>query len=255
MILDKLRLCFKKIHKKDLELTERFLGSSPFHCAFWARRCLRLAIKDAAIYGSGRMLDAGCGLKPYKAYFKDKVDKYIGLDYSPKSDYLGNKADICGDMRRLPFKDNSFDTILCSEALEHIDTPEIVMNEFFRTIKKNGKLIITAPFIYPLHEGGNDFFRFTKMGLSSLVERYNFRIITTKTLCGSATTLATLLNVYLYEEWFMWNKVLYPLSILIRPLIWLLIFLINIIAIILEKGIRTKPSLLFNNLVVAKTVK
>ena len=250
--MDKLTLFLRNVRKKDLEITERFLGNSPFHSAFWARRQLRSAVKEAAIYGRGSLLDAGCGLRPYEGYFKDRVKSYLGLDYAPDSGYLGNKADIYGNIKNLPFKNNSFDTILCSEVLEHIDATDTAINEFYRVIKNGGNIIVTSPFIYPLHGGGEDFFRFTKKGLIAILERHNFKVLGSKAICGPAKTIAVLFNISFYEELFLYNRFLYFLGILIRPLLWLIVFLINVTAGIFEIVIKADQSIYFNSLIVAE---
>lgn len=252
MIVNNIESFFKKIHRKDVAITERLLGKSIFHSAFWARKRLDSAIRSASSLGKGRMLDVGCGLRPYERYFKDRVNEYIGLDHSPGSGYLGNKANIFGDIKKLPFKANSFDTILFTEVLEHIDSPDSAIDELSRVINEDGRIIVTSPFVYPLHGAKIDYFRFTEKGLISLLERHNFQILSSKIILGSAMTLAMLINIYLYEECFLWNRIFYPLSILIRPLILLMIFFVNIIGWILEKIIKLEPSLPFNHLIIAK---
>jgi len=243
----------KTIHDKDIELNRKVFSGTPFHCGFWASVSLRSAIAKSADHVNGCMLDAGCGLKTHKAFFSDNVKRYIGLDYSPTSGYLGNKADIYGDIKRLPFMDNSFDTILCSEVLEHIDRTDVAMGEFHRVLKIAGIIIITAPFMYPVHSCGADFMRFTRQGLVSILERNNFKVLDVKPLSGSAKTLAMLLNIHLVEECFLWNKFLYPISILIRPLIWIMAFLINIAGAIPDSIIRIDSAMPFGHLIIAKT--
>ena len=252
MAIDKLRLFFKRAQKKDQELTERILGNSPFHCAFLARRSLRSAIKAASGYAVGRMLDAGCGMKPYEKSFTGGVDRYIGMEYSPDSGYLGNKADISGDIKRMPFKRSFFDSILCTEVLEHVDAPDVAVKELYRVIKSGGRVIITAPFIYPVHGGKVDYFRFSQAGLVSLLERHGFNILEKKKICGSITTLGLLFNIHLHEECFVRNKFFYPLSIPLRPAILAVIFLVNVMAVALEKIVRIDSAMHFNNLIVAE---
>jgi 2-polyprenyl-3-methyl-5-hydroxy-6-metoxy-1,4-benzoquinol methylase len=49
------------------------------------------------------------------------------------------------DAQYLPFSDNSFDTIVCSEVIEHLDNPEKTLKEFNRVLRQKGKLVLTTP--------------------------------------------------------------------------------------------------------------
>lgn len=241
----------KSIHKKDNELTERYLGRTPLFAGFWARKGLSVNIKRSALYVKGVVLDAGCGNKPYRKYFKQGIADYIGVDYSPASGYMGNNADTYADINKMPFKCNSFDTVLCFEVLEHIEEPHMLLSEFKRVIKKDGKLLLSSPFAFPVHSDGVDYFRFTAKGLKSLIERNGFNVLRITPVCGSAMALAVLFNTYVYYGCFFWNRFLYPISIIIRPFLWLLMLLINISAWILDIVFRVN-FLPFGNLVIAE---
>lgn len=108
---------------------------------------------------SGFTLDLGCGGARYEKYFPNR----IGFDIQP-----GPKVDVVGDAHNLPFKDEKFDNILCTEALEHLHSPHIVIAEMERVLKRGGKLILSTRFIFPLHDIPHDYYRFTKYGLRYL---------------------------------------------------------------------------------------
>ena len=55
-----------------------------------------------------------------------------------------SKVDVLGDAQNLPFKDESFEVILCTEVLEHLKKPQLAVDEMKRVLKKGGKLILTA---------------------------------------------------------------------------------------------------------------
>lgn len=54
-------------------------------------------------------------------------------------------ADIKGDICNLPFKENSFDFILCNHVLEHINDDKKAMKELYRVLNKNGTAILQVP--------------------------------------------------------------------------------------------------------------
>lgn len=126
-------------------------------------------------YDSDRLtiLDGGCGENRYKKLFKSA--KFIGLDrgIGDKTwDY--SKIDVSGNLENLPFKNNSFDLIISIVTLEHVENPEKVLKEFYRTLKKGGKIFLIVPFMWEYHQIPYDYFRFTKSGIGRLLKRAKF---------------------------------------------------------------------------------
>lgn len=125
------------------------------------------------------VLDLGCGTSaPYAKYFPNR----IGFDA-----VSGGGVDIVGDAHRLPFENDKFDVILCTEVLEHIHSPEIAISEMKRVLKRQGKLILTTRFIFPLHDVPHDYYRYTKYGL-----KYLFREWEVMELKAETNTIETL---------------------------------------------------------------
>ena len=224
----------QEFHKWDLEATDRYIGGTLFHPGYWSRARRDQAIAGIAHNASGLLLDVGCGTKPYQKTFAPFVTRHLGLEYSPDSGFRGNKADLFGDAAYLPFGDQTVDTILCSEVLEHVPDPEKVLNEFARVLKPDGVLITTAPFIYPIHDA-HDYFRYSPDGLAVMMKRSGFTIDTVRPLSGTAVTLALLINIYVYSIGFMWTKWLYPFGVILRPLLLLLCLVCNIAGGIFER--------------------
>src|SRR3954467_5390396 len=96
------------------------------------------------------VLDIGGGdrfqkwLAPYKDLFKS-VD-YKSMDYDAKTG-----ADVIGDIHNIPLNDGTIDGIICSSVLEHVKDPIRAVNELHRILKKNGKIFVYVPSIYPYH--------------------------------------------------------------------------------------------------------
>lgn len=237
-------------HKKDIAWTDAFLYKTPFHVAFWVQKRIREAIIRNANFAHGTLLDVGCGRKPYELNFSKYVDRYFGMEYAPESGYRGNRADVASDASAMPFADQSIDAILCTEVMEHVENPEKVIEEFSRILKPNGIVITTAPFFYPIHDE-YDFFRYSDKGIAKIMERHGLEIVKIEPLSGTGLTVAIMFNFYLFELGFMWTKWLYPVGIILRPLLWLLISVVNVLGWVMEKAIPSKH-MAFNHLTVSR---
>ena len=76
----------------------------------------------------------------------------------------------------LPFDAGSFDTVLCTEVLEHVAEPFRAVNEIARVLRPAGHVILTVPLYFPLHEeAGMNFFRYTPYGLRHLLKAQVWR--------------------------------------------------------------------------------
>ena len=239
-----------KFHAKDIQWTDDYLVRTPFHPGFWTRTRLDKAITQAASLAHGTLLDVGCGTKPFEKLFLPYVERYIGLEYSPESGYRGNRADFCGDAGDLPLADSSVDTILCTEVMEHLPNPERAISEFARVLRPGGTIITTAPFFYPIHDA-YDFFRYTPDGLKAIMERHSLTVESVKPLSGTAITMAVMFNMYWYEIGFVWTKWLYPIGLILRPLLLLICFLVNVVGGIFEVLLPSNH-MSFNHLTIAR---
>src|SRR5215475_5807754 len=136
------------------------------------------ALKAAAPRARGKLLDVGCGDKQFENIFRPYVNEYLGVEYSVT--FSGTAAkfgmscpDCFYDGHRLPFADESFDTVLNIQVLEHTPHPFQLVAEMARVLKKNGVLILSAPFSFRLHEEPHDYFRYTPHGLRQMCKNVN----------------------------------------------------------------------------------
>lgn len=133
----------------------------------------------------GETLDLGCGNDIYKSYFPNCET----LDIEARPNVA---VDIIGDAHDLSMiGDNSYDTVLCAEVLEHLHTPSAAIAELYRILKPGGVLVLTTRFIFPLHDTPNDFYRYTKYGLTHLMK--DFEMVE---LVEEASTIETLAVLY-----------------------------------------------------------
>lgn len=144
---------------------------------FFIRKNLFKNINELAPLLTGRVLDFGCGAKPYRSSFVN-CDEYIGCDIAMSGHSHENEdVDCFYDGKTLPFQDESFDGIFSSEVFEHIFNLEEIIRELNRVLKPGGQMLITVPFVWNEHEQPYDFARYTSFGISDLLQRNGFEII------------------------------------------------------------------------------
>lgn len=173
--------------------------------------------------GKGRkIIDIGAGICQYENYFKNL--KYFSQDIenNPQKsiDYIGNIETLPSD---------SFDYILCTQVLEHLEDPNLAFKNFHRILKKNGKVFLTTIMTFEAHSIPNDYFRFTQYGLRYLAKQNGFRVIKINPQGGRFLVLAKELQV------------LWPRLIKKKEIIWLYylifslpLFIFNLILFLLD---------------------
>lgn len=93
--------------------------------------------QSASKYLSGRLIDIGCGTKPYKDLLAPYVTEHIGVDHQ---ETLHDKSNIdrFGTAYEIPANDGEFDCALCTAVLEHLEEPGLALKECRRTLKRGG---------------------------------------------------------------------------------------------------------------------
>jgi SAM-dependent methyltransferase len=135
------------------------------------RTCIWKAVQACAPKFSGHLLDVGCGRKPYRQFLLDNkyINEYTGLDIDTAIVYEdGIKPDFTWEGTVMPFKDNSFDTLMATEVLEHCPDPQRIVNEMKRVLKPGGLIFFTVPFLWNLHEVPHDEYRYTPFALKRI---------------------------------------------------------------------------------------
>jgi SAM-dependent methyltransferase len=145
-----------------------------------------------------KILDAGAGELRYKKYFNHC--KYVSNDLCVGDEAWYFKGiDIKSSIYKIPVKNNSFDYILCTQVLEHLEYPELAFKEFYRILKKGGKIILTAPLGQGEHQIPYDYFRYTQYGLKSLGKRNKLKLTYIKPQGGIFINLEYMLWVAIFQ--------------------------------------------------------
>jgi SAM-dependent methyltransferase len=167
---------------------------NPFYLA---RVGLRDGILELSPKLYGRLLDVGCGSKPYRESFE--VDEYIGLDIDSENARQRGVADYFYNGTSFPFEDESFDAVLCSQVLEHVFNSKEFIGEINRVLRPGGKVLLTVPFVWDEHEQPYDYARYSTFGLREIFEKNGFKWIEHRKTCADITIIAQLLNAYIFK--------------------------------------------------------
>ena len=148
-------------------------------------------------HARGKLIDLGCGKIPLYPLYIPHTEAILCTDWRislPQSQYLDftcNLADI------LPLSAETFDTIILADVLEHIPNPQGLWNEMNRILTPGGKLLLTVPFYYGIHEAPHDYHRFTEFALRRYASEAGFPLLELEPLGGSPEVLADLLGKHL----------------------------------------------------------
>ena len=211
---------------------------------YHARLGLRKAMSKFSSKLKGRLLDVGCGSKPYQELFA--VDDYIGLDIDSEASRNRKIADYFYDGKIFPFNENEFDSVLCNQVLEHVFNPDEFLSEIKRVLKPGGRLLLTVPFVWDEHEQPHDYARYSSFGLKALLDKNGFNVIGYKKIGADASIIFQLINAYLYKIIVKWPL---PIRVVITMS---LMSLFNLLGIMFGKLLPRNPDLFLDQIVLAE---
>ncbi len=213
---------------------------------FFVRYAYYKNIRNYIPYLKGRLLDFGCGRKPFEKLFS--VDEYIGIDIETTGhDHKNSKVDMYYDGKHLPFENETFDSLFCSEVLEHVFNPDEVLPELNRVMKKGAKILITTPFCWNEHETPYDYARYSSFGIKHLLEKHGFKIIVTKKSGNFARVNFQLWALYFFELFKKLGRTGHILSLFF-------IIPINLLGSVLLLILPKNDSVYFTNIVLAEKI-
>ena len=236
---------FKIFYRKE-QFNPKIIGLfiNPF---YFARKGLYQHVFDLIPNLKGKLLDIGCGTKPYENLCA--VDEYIGLEIDDEGNRNHSYADVFYDGKIIPFDDKIFDSILSNQVFEHVFNPNEFLQEINRVTKVGGKLLLTVPFVWDEHEQPYDYARYSSFGLKYILNEQGFEIVEHKKSNNGLEVIFQLLNDYIYKVTQTKNKYinLCIMLFLMAP--------INIVGVVLSLILPKNDDLYLDNIVLARKVK
>jgi SAM-dependent methyltransferase len=142
------------------------------------------------LHAKGDLLDLGCGKIPLYIAYRKLVSSATCVDWANTlhpNPHLDLECDINDP---LMFPDASFDTVILSDVLEHIRSPQDLLCEIRRVLRPDGVLLMNVPFLYWLHEEPHDYFRYTRHALQLLCKTSGLRVLHLEAIGGAPEALA-----------------------------------------------------------------
>lgn len=170
-----------------------------------------------ATHAKGRLADLGCGDVPLYGIYLDYVSDVFCVDW-PGSTHGAVYVDLFADLNEpLALEQESFDTVIASDVIEHLHTPQALFDSAARALRPGGKLIIGVPFFYWLHETPHDYHRYTRFALERMTMKAGLSTIELSSYGGVTDVLSDLATKAVASRPWIANSV-YWLTALMRAL-------------------------------------
>jgi ubiquinone/menaquinone biosynthesis C-methylase UbiE len=171
------------------ETLRKFIAEFPYE-----RESILAFVMKAAneVPAGARVADVGAGDAPFRELFRHA--KYATLDWGQSPHEGARAVDIVASADAIPVNDATFDAVLLTQVLEHVAEPLAVLQELHRILAPEGRLYLTAPLAWELHELPHDYYRYTSEGLRHLMQSAGFGDLTIEPRNDCFTTLAQLMR-------------------------------------------------------------
>ncbi|MER8483715.1 methyltransferase domain-containing protein [Mesorhizobium sp. M1322] len=184
----------------------------------------------------------GCGAVPLYGIYRDYVSEVFRVDW-PGSTHGAAYVDLFADLNeQLVLEQGTFDTVIASDVIEHLHTPQALFDSAAGALSPGGKLIIGVPFFYWLHETPHDYHRYTRFALERMTVKAGLRTIELLSYGGVTDVLSDLATKAVASRPWIANSV-YWLTTLMRAL-----------PPIKKLGVATRESMPMGYLLVAEKV-
>jgi SAM-dependent methyltransferase len=162
--------------------------------------------RDLAVvapYMRGRVLEIGAGRRQRRGEFLPPVDRCKSWTFFDRD--LSRRPDVVGDVQRSPFAQGVFDSIVCLEVLQYVESPQAALREACRMLTPAGTLIITTPFLHRA-DTREDYWRFTEFGLKRLLSEAGFAVVHFVAQAGALGVAVNILKYAVYVHRAGWRR-------------------------------------------------
>lgn len=217
--------------------------SNPY---YFVRKGIFNGIHKYSGYLKGKIMDFGCGSKPYQSFFQ--YDEYIGVDFdNPGHPHDNEQIDVFYDGKTIPLENESIDAVLCSEVFEHIFNLPDILRELNRVMKKDAAILITCPFVWKEHEEPHDFARYTLFALEDLMNKNGFKKEVVDKSGNFIEVIFQLIVLFLFDKYYgkanrFWvTRKLFTFFFIISP---------NVTGVLLSRLFQRERKMYLNNVIV-----
>jgi SAM-dependent methyltransferase len=169
----------------------RYVRHTPLHPQ-WLLDDRKIFVDWAVAHARGVVLDIGCADQWIKPHLHGAT-RYIGVDYWDTGQKLYKaRPDVFADAACLPLAAQSCDTVILLEVLEHIRHPQNALHEIARVLRPGGSLLLSMPFLYPIHDAPHDYQRLTRHGLQRDVMEAGLEVVSIDEKLSALETAAVL---------------------------------------------------------------
>ncbi len=191
---------------------------------------------------SGNILDIGCGQSPYKFLLNKEQTRYYGIDIIEAAEFGYHNPDVTSfDGKNIPFADDTFDGVICTEVLEHVQDFQYLIDEIYRTSKKKAEIIVTVPWSARYHYIPHDFFRYTPSSLKSMFSK--FSEVSVQPRGTDISVISSKIIVLFFRNFFpveKWKYIFLPFFLALSPLLLIAVIMAHL-AIFLHLGSTEDP--------------
>jgi SAM-dependent methyltransferase len=142
------------------------------------------------------VVDVGCGEQPLRGLVQALGARYVGTDVTQNAQ--GTVDHVCS-ITRLALEDASADVVICTEVLEHVSETACAFDELARVLAPGGRIVVTVPFAYPLHEEPYDFVRLTPYQIRACATACGLEVAEVQTAGNELEVIATVVDN-------LWNR-------------------------------------------------
>jgi ubiquinone/menaquinone biosynthesis C-methylase UbiE len=142
----------------------------------------------------GRVLDVGGTKDKRRGNFRPPTADVTSWEYLNHDE--STSPNYCAGAESIPLPDNSVDTVIMTEVFEYLRDPENVLSEIHRITKKGGYLLISTPFLNPIHgDYGYDRGRYTAINLREMAERTQWSVYSIEPMGSVGAVVYDILRV------------------------------------------------------------